>query len=61
MPKSLDGHKPIPRGRNGGRKPFAEKPKPVTVTLDQSTIDILKAISPNLSEAIRTLARQSND
>lgn len=61
MSNSSTGRKPIPRGRNGGRKPFDEKPKPVTVTLDQSTIAILKAISPNLSEAIRTLARQSKD
>jgi len=53
--------KPIPRGRNGGRPAFAEKPRPVTVTLDQTTIDILKAISPNLSLAIRTLAARSQD
>ena len=36
-----------------------EKPRKITVSLDKATIDTLLAISPNLSKAIRTMARQS--
>jgi hypothetical protein len=53
--------------KRGGKRVGAGRPATVgathraTVTLDQSTLDILKAISSNLSEAIRILARQLKD
>jgi len=51
-------------GRGGqragaGRPATLEQPKKITVSLDSATIAILLQISPNMSEAIRTLARQS--
>lgn len=52
--------------QRGGKRAGAGRPATInatirkTVTLDQSTIDALLAISANLSEAIRILAaRQS--
>ncbi len=53
--------------KHGGKRAGAGRPVTVgathraTVTLDQPTLDTLLAISTNLSEAIRTLARQSKD
>jgi hypothetical protein len=48
-----------PRGRNGGRKVTVGATIRKTITLDQTTLETLLAISPNLSEAIRILAAQS--
>lgn len=61
MATSTPTTKGKPRGRNGGRPATLEAPTRHTVTLDQATLAILNAISTNLSEAIRTLARQSQD
>jgi hypothetical protein len=44
-----------------GRPATLEQPKKITVSLDSPTIALLLSISPNMSEAIRTLARQSSD
>jgi hypothetical protein len=43
-----------------GRPATLEKPQRITVSLDKATIEALQAIDSNLSKAIRTLARQSN-
>jgi hypothetical protein len=44
-----------------GRPATLEQPKKITVSLDSPTIALLLSISTNMSEAIRTLARQSKD
>jgi hypothetical protein len=44
-----------------GRPATLEQPKKITVVLDSPTIALLLTISDNMSEAIRTLARQSKD
>lgn len=52
--------------RKGGKRAGAGRPITVnaairtTVTLDQSTVNTLKVISPNLSEAIRILAARAS-
>jgi hypothetical protein len=53
------------KGKKGGKQPGAGRPISVgatiriTATLDQSTLDTLKAVSPNISEAIRILAARA--
>jgi hypothetical protein len=57
----MDKKKPARGGQRAGagRHATLEQPKKITVSLDSPTIALLLTISPNMSEAIRTLARQS--